>query len=167
MDCNTWYKSSFSVSRAYVSEDYNNGILYQIWVVYICLNIFVFEYFYLWSFWSILRSLLTWMSDINFYWIELSYLHFRFIWCLFNFCFFTYRLLLEDGILDMFRGVNIHVLFYIFSGFQVACFIYQELGDVREGPDILDMRSEGILGLHLGSLYVILFIWNLSIWCNL
>jgi hypothetical protein len=88
MDCNTWYKSSFSVSRAYVSEDYNNGILYQIWVVYICLNIFVFEYFYLWSFWSIFRSFLTWMSDVNFYWIKLSYLHFRFIWCLFNFFFY-------------------------------------------------------------------------------
>ena len=31
------------------------------------------------------------------------------------------------------------------------CFIYQELGDVGEGPDILDMRSERILGLRLGS----------------
>jgi hypothetical protein len=31
------------------------------------------------------------------------------------------------------------------------CFIYQELGDVEEGPDILDMRSERILGLRLGS----------------
>lgn len=58
----------------------------------------------------------------------------------------------------MFIGVNIHVLFYIFSGFQVACFIYQELGDVGEGPDILDMRSERILGLHLGPCIYLKFI---------
>lgn len=44
---------------------------------------------------------------------------------------------------------------FVFFGGNV---INTELGDVGEGPEILDMRSERILGLHLGSVYVILFI---------